>query len=91
MNHFKFQVQDVVEQGRTNQQLIDTLVQWLQDNDMPKVPQETIVEFLLACNNDLEATKKTMQSCYNCKKNGPEIFDDRNVNNPNLELALKTM
>ncbi|KAK4878926.1 hypothetical protein RN001_007072 [Aquatica leii] len=53
--------------------------------------QTTVFIFLLACNNNLELTKRTILSHYALKKKLPEIFNNRKVYNSNLQKILNTV
>ncbi|CAH0548869.1 unnamed protein product [Brassicogethes aeneus] len=89
---FDFEAQDVINEGRTSQKAIEEIKTFISNNeDIPTIPDQMIVLFLLSCRNDIEFTEKTIKAYYKCKKNAPEIFDDRDMSKEDLQLALKTV
>lgn len=88
---YNFEAKEVVEQGRTSQKAIDSIKLWMKDEDLPTIPDQMVVIFLLSCNNQLEFTKKTIRAYYKCMKNSPELFDDRIVERKDLQLACTTV
>lgn len=92
---YKFTPDEIIDQGRTTQENIDVIRQWLgsvHDEALPHhVQDELIVIFLLSCENDIPLTKNTIVKYYRCKKNGPEIFDDWNMDREELKNAMNTM
>lgn len=92
---FQWTPEDIIEEGRTTRENLETIRTWLSnlrdENLPPKIQDEMIVLFLLSCCNDIDLTKNTVISYYRCKKNGPEIYDDRNVEKADIKLALNTL
>lgn len=92
---FQWTPEEIIAEGRTTRENLETIRKWrsnLNDKNIPlKIQDEMIVLFLLSCCNDIDLTKNTIVSYYKCKKNGPEIYDDRNLENPDIKLALNTM
>lgn len=92
---YQFTPQEIITRGsitEENLNIIRNYVEHLDQRPVPKVIQdEMLVLFLISCENDIELTKKTIIAFYECKKNGPEIFDDRNVQSNGIQQALNTM
>ncbi|CAG9814862.1 unnamed protein product [Phaedon cochleariae] len=92
---YKFTSEDIIAEGRVTREDIEIIRTWLsnlKDDYVPEnVQDETIVLILLSCTNDIELTKKTIQCYYKLKKNGPEIYDDRNLKRPDIQVALNTI
>ncbi|KAJ8956084.1 hypothetical protein NQ318_016537 [Aromia moschata] len=87
--------EQIIQEGRTtreNIEIIKTYMRNVNDKNIPPgVQDEVIVLFLLSCNNNIDLTKKTVVAYYKCKKNGPEIYDDRNIDRADIQLALNTV
>lgn len=77
---FDFAAQSIIDEGRCRREDVEAIKLWLQtQQDLPDLSEEQIVCFLLSCDNDQEATRVTITAHYKYKKNLPEIFDNRNV------------
>lgn len=89
---FSFTAQEIIKEGRTTQKAIDTIRIWLYEtNHLPNIPDQMIVLFLLSCNNVIESTKNTIQAYYTCKRNGPELYDNRDIEIEELQRSLKVV
>lgn len=92
---YQFTPQEIVARGSISEEnlnIIRNYVEHLDQKPVPKIIQdEMLVIFLISCENDIELTKKTITAFYECKKNGPEIFDDRNMQSSGIQQALNTM
>lgn len=90
---YQFTAQNIIDEGRTTQEAIDEIKKWIiESDDLPKsIPEQMIVVFLLSCNNEIEATKATVKAYFYCKKNGPEIHDNRDLHLPDVAKALRTV
>ncbi|XP_057658030.1 alpha-tocopherol transfer protein-like isoform X1 [Diorhabda carinulata] len=92
---YHFKTEDLVAEGRTsreNMEEIRTFVSNLDDKYVPtRIQDEIILIFLISCANDVALTKKTILSYYYLKKHGPEIYDDRDLNRSDIQLALNTI
>lgn len=93
--YYHFTPQEIISQGRTTAENLKTIRNFVESLNQKPVPRhtqdETLILFLLSCDNDLELTKKTILSYYNSKRNCPEIFDGRNMNSSDIQNALNTM
>lgn len=47
--------------------------------------------FLSCCDNDVDRAKKTIQTYYTMRANGPEIFQDRDVDTPTMKNILSVL
>lgn len=92
---YQFTPEEIIARGcvtEENLSLIRNYVENLNHKPVPKlIKDEALVLFLISCENDVELAKKTIISFYECKKNGPEIFDDRDMQNSGIQQALNTM
>lgn len=88
---YGFTAQKVIDDGRTAWQDVEELKKWLSTQDFPKLTDEQVVVFLLSCDNDHEATKKTIEAFYYSKTNAPELFNDRNLERPDLQKQILTL
>ncbi|XP_060534462.1 alpha-tocopherol transfer protein-like [Cylas formicarius] len=91
---YHFTADEIIEQGRTTREYVDTIKRWLaQQNDhrIPHVQDEMVVLFLLSCENDIDLTKNTIAMYFKCKKDGPEIFDDRDMSRAGLNKGMNTV
>lgn len=88
---FKFSAKDLIAEGRTSQRDVDEMRSWLATQELPKLSDEQVVIFLLSCNNDHDGTKKTIEAYYKSRKNGPELFDNRDLDRADLQKQLNTL
>ncbi|CAG9861501.1 unnamed protein product [Phyllotreta striolata] len=92
---YKFTAEELIQEGRISRKDVEevgTFVSNLNDKYVPaKLQDETICIFLLSCEHDVELTKKTIISYYLLKYQGPEIYDNRELNNTDIKLALNTI
>lgn len=92
---FEFNPQEIITRGSTTEEnlnLIRSYVEHLNRKPVPQVIQdEMLIIFLISCNNDIDLTKKTIISYYECKKDAPEIFDDRDMQSTSIQQALSTV
>ncbi|KAH1012034.1 hypothetical protein HUJ04_001280 [Dendroctonus ponderosae] len=91
---FGFTSKEIIDQGRTSRENIDAVKQWLSSVDsaiIPRVQDELVVIFLLSCDNDLPLTKHTITMYYKCKRNSPDIFDNREMDRADLKKAMNSI
>ncbi|CAH1111799.1 unnamed protein product [Psylliodes chrysocephalus] len=92
---YQFTAEECIKEGRVSSDDVEeirTFVSNLNDKYVPaRVQDEMIVIFLLSCANDVQLTKKTIISYYLLKFEGPEIYDDRDLSNSDIQLALNTI
>uniref|UniRef100_A0A6P7G3A9 Uncharacterized protein LOC114335458 n=1 Tax=Diabrotica virgifera virgifera TaxID=50390 RepID=A0A6P7G3A9_DIAVI len=92
---YQFKAEDLIAEGRASKEHVDeirTFVSNLTDKYVPlRIQDEMIIIFLLSCAHDVELTKKTIVNYYYLKWHGPEIYDDRHMDRPDIQLAIKTM
>lgn len=87
---YKFKLDAIIQSGRTTIYNIDGIKEWLKQ--MPIIPpmsEEQIAVFLLACNNDIEATKSCILAYFKYRAGGPELFSSRNMDSDQLIIANK--
>ncbi|XP_030757202.1 alpha-tocopherol transfer protein-like [Sitophilus oryzae] len=91
---YKFTSEQIVKEGRTSFENIEVVKRWLDsvdDQNIPVIQDELIVIFLLSCDNDIPLTKKTIKMYYQCKKQAPDIFDDKDMSRSDLQKGLNTV
>lgn len=86
-----FTAETIINDGRTTRQSIDDVTEWLKTQDLPDLSDEQIALFLLSCDNEYELTKNTIKAYFSAKKFGPEVFNDRDLNRPDIQLQLRTL
>lgn len=77
---YNFSAGDLVKAGRTSSYNIEGMRKWLEF--MPTIPalsDEQIVIFLIACKNDVEATKNCILCFFKYKAAAPELFANRDI------------
>ncbi|XP_050316009.1 alpha-tocopherol transfer protein-like [Anthonomus grandis grandis] len=87
---YNFKAEELVRTGRTSSYNIDGIREWLEL--MPTIPQlsdEQIAIFLVACKNDIEATKTCIVCFFKYKAAAPELFDNRDVDTEEMIHTLK--
>lgn len=91
---YKFTAEEIILQGRTTIENIGVIKTWLQKSGSDFVPtilcDESIVLFLLSCENNVEKTKITITEHYKLKAEAPELFDDRNVSGDDIKTVFDT-
>lgn len=75
---------------------INELKAWTQTLDKTKcVPKDLsdkqLLLFYNACYGEIEKTKICIEKYYACKKNGPELFDNRYLNTEELKNASQVL
>lgn len=92
---YEFNPKDIIARGSTTEENLNIIRNYVENLDQKPVPKEMqdemLVIFLISCANDIELTKKTIISYYECKMDAPEIFDDRDMQNSSIQQALNTM
>ncbi|CAG9769961.1 unnamed protein product [Ceutorhynchus assimilis] len=92
---FFFTAKEIISQGRTTQENLDNIKAWLSslppNNFLPGVQDEMIVIFLLSCDNDLDLTKNTITMYYKCKQEGPELYDNREMDREDIKKGMNTI
>ncbi|GLV38420.1 uncharacterized protein CBL_13029 [Carabus blaptoides fortunei] len=92
MSLYGFVVQDLIAKGRMKHEDMIVLKEWLQNqDDMPKFTDETMALFFLACKNHVENTKKCARNYYLAAKDGPELFNDRDITRIDIQSQLKIL
>ncbi|CAG9839619.1 unnamed protein product [Diabrotica balteata] len=93
--NFKFTIQDLVAKNRTSIQNINIIKQWLpttiESYIPPSIHDELIALFLMSRNNDIDLTKDCIRSHYGLRYEAPEMFDDRNLERIDVQMALNTL
>ncbi|CAG9861510.1 unnamed protein product [Phyllotreta striolata] len=77
-----FKASEIIKEGRTTQSNVDDIKKWASfEKSAPEMSEEQICLFLLACNNDLDLTKYTIESFFKQKCSSPELFMNRDIDN----------
>ncbi|XP_028141499.1 uncharacterized protein LOC114335457 isoform X4 [Diabrotica virgifera virgifera] len=86
---YNFTADEVISVGRTSRTNVEAVKSSLKicnESYVPKeLPDELIVEFLLACENDVEFAKTTISVHYRLKKEEPLLFDNYSGINPEIK------
>lgn len=88
---YAFEMENLKQNGRIRQENIDKLSQWTKVQDLPQITEKQMCLFLLACENNIDNTKKCIISYYCERKNAPELFDNRNTEREDIIAQLKTL
>ncbi|XP_044260789.1 uncharacterized protein LOC123008831 isoform X2 [Tribolium madens] len=88
---YEFKAKTVVEEGRTSAVLIQEMKNWLSTTNLPQLQDESIVLFLLSCQNNVEETQKTIRAYFKIKSEAPEIFQNRDIDDEVLQKAMKVV
>ena len=89
---YGFKADDVITENKVTRSEIGTISEWAEERlDVPRLTEEQIVLFIIACERNLELTKKTVREFYQIRKNNKHLFDDRNVNNEDLQQQLECL
>lgn len=76
---FNFAVQEYYEGGRVKPSDIETLRDFLKDQQMPHESDEMILVFFMASECDLEKAKKYSSVHYRGRRAVPEVFTNRSL------------
>lgn len=87
---YGFTIQDMIANGRVNENDLRILKEWVATQQLPQYSDETIALFYMACDKNIEATKKCAIAYCNSKRNAPEIFNDRALSRKDVIKQLKT-
>ncbi|XP_057658251.1 alpha-tocopherol transfer protein-like isoform X1 [Diorhabda carinulata] len=75
-----FKAEDILKENRTTKSNIEDIKNWLSfKRNIPRMSDEQIVIFLLACKNNLDETKITIENFFKYKSTSPEIFMNRDI------------
>lgn len=75
---------------------LNNLREWTQLLDKSKyVPKDLsdkqLILFYNACYGDMDKTKACIEKYYNCRKNGPEFFDNRVITSEELKGSVEAL
>ncbi|KAK4878813.1 hypothetical protein RN001_011319 [Aquatica leii] len=85
-----FTVAEVVKKGLTTVEDIEALKE-KRKNKRPKLTDEQIAIFLIACSNCQDFTEETIESNIALKNSGSNIFRNRNLKNETLRKVSETL
>lgn len=89
---YGFKADDIIREDKVARNEIETISEWTKDViNVPTLTEEQIVLFIIACERNLELTKKTVQEFYKIRENNKHLFNDRNVNNEDLQQQLECL
>ncbi|EFA04969.1 clavesin-1 [Tribolium castaneum] len=88
---YEYKAQTIVDEGRTSHALIQEVKNWLSTTDFPQLQDESIVLFLLSCQNNVEETQKTIRAFFKIKSESPDIFQNRDMDDEVLQRAMKVV
>lgn len=88
---FNFEIDSVVNDGKITWNEINEIYEWNRTNNLPKLEKEQIVFFIIACDRDIEFTKKTIIEYFKARKGAPELFNNRYVELQELQAQLKVV
>ncbi|KAF7287655.1 hypothetical protein GWI33_006000 [Rhynchophorus ferrugineus] len=87
---FNFKTEDLIKSGRTTKYNVEGLKEWLKQMPaLPEMQDEQLGIYLIACNNDIEATKNCIIAYFKHRALGPELFSDRSITREDLKLVHK--
>lgn len=86
-----FKAQTLIDQGRTTQDNIDKMREWLSTQYYPNFTDEQIAIFLLASDNNHEVCKETLKAYYRVKMEMKDLFVNRNIQKPEMQQQIKTV
>lgn len=81
-----------LEQALERQNISIQEVHKLRDPPVSGVPiditDKQLTLFLNACNANVETARKVLKSYYEARKNGPELFGNRDPKSPSIQQCL---
>ncbi|GJQ85955.1 hypothetical protein Trydic_g21803 [Trypoxylus dichotomus] len=89
--NYGYVAEDIVKEERVSRSEIEIIREWNRNANLPILIDEQIVGFLLSCERDVEFTKKTIVEYFKVRKHGKELFSNRDVQLPELQLQLATL
>lgn len=88
---FGFSAEDLVKNGRVDENDLKKLMEWLKDEPLPRYNEEMMALFLMACKNDVENTKKCARMYFYTRRDAPELFDERDLMRSDLRHQLSIL
>nr|XP_050857348.1 alpha-tocopherol transfer protein-like isoform X1 [Vespula vulgaris]XP_050857349.1 alpha-tocopherol transfer protein-like isoform X1 [Vespula vulgaris] len=73
------------------EELLGKLKEWIQQRNLPNVPQEQLAIFAQSCYFQTDATLRCMETYYRIRTNSPEFFNNRDIKLENLQFSLKVL
>lgn len=88
---YGYAAQDIVNENRVTWPEIETVKQWNLNANVPILLDEQVVGFLLSCDRDVEFTKKTILDYFRVRTYAQNLFNNRDIERPDLQLQLATL
>lgn len=88
---YAYKAEEIVAEGRVNWDQINAIKEWNVTVDVPELSDARIVGFILSCDRDLEFTKKTILEYFKVRLYAKELFNDRDLDHPDMQLQLDTL
>lgn len=88
---YGFTIADLVKNGRLGENDLKEFKIWLAMQELPKFSDEQLALFYLACEKNLENSKKCALNYYYSRRDGPELFDDRDLLRKDIQHQLKIL
>nr|CAH7758590.1 unnamed protein product [Callosobruchus chinensis] len=77
---YDFKADDIVKQRRTTRENIEELKKCITSNPrLPPVSDEQVALFLIACKDNVEFAKETIEIYFRQRSSAPELFQDRDI------------
>ncbi|KAB0799681.1 hypothetical protein PPYR_07562 [Photinus pyralis] len=88
---FGFSVRELFKLNRVSEEGIDAIKTWQSGTKDPKLSDQQIALFLIACNGNHEFAMKTIQAYIKVKTGTPKLFKGWNISNENLQKILSVV
>ncbi|KAJ8981881.1 hypothetical protein NQ317_008229 [Molorchus minor] len=87
---YAFKAEDLVKDGRTTATNIQDVKRWMDSHPhIPQMSEEQIALFLIACNNEVEATQTTIGLYFKHKASSTELFTNRDIEDDDMQFTNK--
>jgi len=86
-----FKADEIIKTGKVTRPQISKLRQKLSTLEIPELTDEQCVIFLLSCDGNIDCTVRTVNEFFKARCDGPELFNDRNIEEPDLQYQLNVV
>uniref|UniRef100_A0A1Y1KHP2 CRAL-TRIO domain-containing protein n=1 Tax=Photinus pyralis TaxID=7054 RepID=A0A1Y1KHP2_PHOPY len=76
---FRFTATDLISKGRVDAANIQSIKEWLASENLPRLSDELISQFLISTCHDVQMATVTIKNYFRIRQSTPEMFSERHV------------
>lgn len=88
---FGFDVKELIRADRIKEDDIKAVKKWAKSESLPEFSDELVATFLVACKNEVQNAKICAREYYLGRNRSPEVFSNRDVNDPDIVTQFDTL